>query len=426
MKAHAIPRADPPPARPGAIVMATLLIAFAFAMPPDLVAYSVYAASMLIALGLYTLFFARDVLRGMIFKQYLLFAGLALLYVSLSVLGVIRPAMRLSDPGLVVPQAAGLLLIITALPAFTHAAGMIFLPRLRVVPFAAILLAVLLSVLFLRHTENILIRGGIYGVRAPALLLHFLYFFVVLRISDNRGIRCLLLLLPLPFSGAASNALIQLALAGLVLARRPQQALLALVAGLIVLILGLTYFLDPLRSLGLVDPNVGIRSILWRHAIESVATHPLGIGYGSGWTDFQALRDPGIRHLYAFSLSRSLQVANHSSFLDLPLRLGWLGLLLFGSMLYRLWRDCAQRPFALEATAALFIVLIAAAFNPVVESARSALFVALALGYMRATAMFAPENASRADKPLPDTIVPAISPRERRVALAAQDGGAIL
>ncbi|WP_324741235.1 O-antigen ligase family protein [Tsuneonella sp. CC-YZS046] len=426
MKAHAVHPADPPPARQGAVAMATLLIAFAFAMPPDLVSYSAYAAAMLIALGLYTVFFARDVLRALIFKEYLLFAGLALLYVGLSVFGVIRPAMRLSDPGAVLPQAAGLLLIIAALPAFTHAAGMIFLPRLRIVPFAAIMLAVLLSITFWRDTENILIRGGVYGVRAPALLLHFLYFFVVLRISGNRGIRCLLLLLPLPLSGAASNALIQLALAGLVLAGRPRQVLLALVAGLIALMLGLTYFLDTLRGIGLADPNVGIRSILWRHAVESVATHPLGIGYGSGWTDFQALRDPGIRHLYAFNLSRSLQIANHSSFLDLPLRLGWLSLLLFALMLRRLWRDCAQRPFALEATAALFIVLVAAAFNPVIESARSALFVALALGYMRATAMFAPENAARAGKPLPDAFVPAISPRERRVALAAQNGGAIL
>lgn len=413
--------------RTPAIAIAGSLIAFSFAISPDALSNAAYAGLMLAVLGFYTAIFARDVWRGMIFSEYLLFAGLALLYVGLSASGLIHPALRLYDHGAVLSQSAGLLLVIAAFPAFAHAAGVIFLPRLRILPLAMILGAVTLSLIFWRYTENIVIGGGIYGVRAPALLLHFLYFLVVLRVTPNRGTRCLLLLLPLPLSGASSNALIQLALAGLVVMQKPQHALPVLTASLAALILVLTYSIGVLQEMGLADPNVGIRSILWSHAIGSVAAYPLGIGYGSGWTDFQALRDPGIQHLYAFNPTRSLQIANHSSFIDLPLRLGWPGLLLFALLLRRLWRDCAQRPFALEAMAALAIALIAAAFNPVMESARSALFVALALGYMRAARISAEDGFLNAAMfpAAENAVVQTVSPRQRRVALAAQDSGAI-
>jgi hypothetical protein len=411
----------------GAIAAAMLLLGFAFAMPPDLAGYATYAALMAGALGLYTVAYARNIFKGLFFREYLMFSGVALAYVALSAIGLLRPGLRFYDSGAILPQAAGLLLTIAAFPAFTHAIRALSLPRPRIAPFALVLIALLFSIILFRDDENIVTRGGIYGVRAPALLLHFLYFLAVLRIANRRWARCFLLLLPLPLTGAASNALIQLALAGLVAAPAPRQMLAVLAPGLILLVLGLTYFLDALKGSGLIDPNVIIRSILWRHAIQGVLTHPLGIGYGSGWSDFQALRDPGIRHLYAFTLSRSLQVANHSSLLDLPLRLGWLGLALFALMLRRLWRDCAGHAFALEAAGALAIVLVAAAFNPVIESARSAIFVALALGYMRATALFAADAAAAGSAPMPRPApapVVTITPRERRTILAGQYRGA--
>jgi hypothetical protein len=396
-------------------------IAFLFAFPPKLLSATGYSALVIGISLVYFLANSAAVLRRGFFASYLLFAGLALLVILGSRLELFEFVGRDFDPGRIFNHAGGMLVLIALIPNLAHASGVVFRPQLPLIPLAAICGLAIISVLLFQPDENVFLNFGLYGVQSPGMLLQFSYFLLVLKARDPR-IRALLLLLPLPLLSAASNVAIQLALAGFVLSPRWRGFpifLTGLLATLIMLIAWPPAWLEPFIA---ADINSNVRSHLWHEALPELATNPLGIGYGTSWQSQEALRDPVIWRLFANEEFRSQVLPNHSSLIDVPLRLGWLGLVLFAAMVVQGWKAAWRSDLAIQAGGAMTMAMVACTFNPAVESARSAIFIAFAIAYLRAASLRPVQLVE--PEPDPETKhTPAMldmSPADRRRLMAQQ------
>ena len=399
--------------------LATAYLLFIAILPPQ-IGNAAYAGAMLAATGAYLLPDMSARIRQYIFAEYVAFTSLVLAYVALSAVQVLRVDGRLFEAQSIAPQSAGLLLICVTLPGLTKATRVLFAQKARVMPLLVLAGISAIAAVTWRQSESIIASGQLYGVLAPALFIQFAIFAATVTLITNAVARTIILLLPIPFLGAASNVVVQIALIGVMLIPFHKWLVrlltIALVLSMILAITG-SNWLDPLVR---ADTNTMVRLQLWRSAAPDLFANPFGIGFGTAYSDFRAFADPFIYHVYKGNEQSSLTIANHSSLIDLPLRLGLFGLLLFVLMVRRCFNDALHSPQALLATGAIATVLVTGAMNPMVESARSALFVAFALGLARGVAI--PEIAmfaARATQPVEPVHAPE-TPAQRRKTLAAQ------
>ncbi|MHA6316783.1 O-antigen ligase family protein [Altererythrobacter sp. CAU 1778] len=405
----------PAPALPCEQAAALAYLLFLVALPPAIGA-ALYAALIFAGSAIYLLPQGRASLGQLVFGEYLAVAGIVLLYLLLSTTGWFAWPGRLRSGDAVAPQAAGLLLVCACIPGLTKVSRVLFADRARLLPFAVLATLCLWSALTWRRDESIILEGQLYGVLAPALFIQFSIFIAVVTLTRNRAARVVLLALPLVFMGAASNAVIQLSLIALVLAGGHVWTLRTLAVLLGIGVLTAIYsasWLDPLVA---GDTNSLVRLHLWREAWSGILSHPLGLGFGSGFTETAAMNDPVIAKVYKYDAASALSIANHSSLLDVTLRLGLPGLIAFVLVMHRALAQARGTRQYLPAAGAIAMVLVAGAMNPILESARSALFVAFAIGFARGIAL------DRQSKPALriDRTVSQPSPAERRRALAAQ------
>ncbi len=399
--------------------LATAYLLFVAILPPQ-VGSAAYSTLMLAATAAYLLPDMSGRIRQYVFSEYVAFTALVLVYVALSVVQVLRVDGRLFEAQSIAPQSAGLLLICVIVPGLTKATRVLFAQKARVMPLLVLAAFSAIAAVTWRQSESVIAGGQLYGVLAPALFIQFAIFAATVTLVANPLVRTIILLLPIPFLGAASNVVVQIALIGVMLIPFHKWLVrlltFALVLSMILAITG-SNWLDPLVR---ADTNTMVRLQLWRSAAPDLFAHPFGIGFGTAYSDFRAFADPFIYHVYKGNEQSALTIANHSSLIDMPLRLGLFGLLLFVLMVRRCFNDALHSPQALLATGAIATVLVTGAMNPMVESARSALFVAFALGLARGVSI--PEIAqfnSRTDY-TPEPAQAFETPAQRRKNLAAQ------
>ena len=402
-----------------------LYMAFMFALPPKALGTQLYAGLLVGASLVYFLAYTEQIIRQARHWAYLSIALLVALQVLISYLNISGVEGRLFDADKIITQSAGMMIFLIVMPNFMHAASAVFLPGIAASRAMLIAVSISASIILWQQNENIFADYGLYGAQSAGLMLQLLYFLLVLR-APNPVAQALLLLAAMPLLNAGTNIVIQLALVLLVLSRHYSLAIGLLGALMAVITFVIAYPPDWVAALLASDPNAMVRSQMWRNALATIAERPLGIGYGTAWSNEQALKEAALMNAYSRDSDRALEVANHSSFVDITLRLGWLGLGLFIALIASFWRSAAQSPWSLPAAGILTIALVAATLNPMLESGRAALIMAFALAYLRA--------AGLGSTPLPDQEVigdaaarggqnATLSPRERRKQLAMLDHG---
>lgn len=406
-----------------AVPAATVLVSVLFALPPDASSPWAYTAAVVSLAASYLLVFFRNIRSSLRSGEYLLFAALVLGYIALSWLGFLRVDDRLFSHARVLPQAAGLLFMLITAPVLAHAARTIFIPRPRWASLVVILASAAGSGLLLQ-AETITVQGdGLYGVLSHGLMIQFIYFLFVLTVP-SRLLRFCLVLAPFPLLLAASNIAIQLVLALCVLLPRARTIIPLLAAFLMASTLAIAFQPGPLAPLIAGDGNTMVRSHLWRQALDAIPDHPLGVGFGHSSVTFEGLKDPYVQHVFSHRDKRSLEVANHHTYLDTALRLGWAGLALFLLLLARAWRRTRGAGLDVQAAGTFAFMLIPCAFNPVLESVHSTMFFAFGLGYLWAIRLAADEAAPDADETAApswqDAAMPPAQRRRELAALAAQ------
>ena len=362
--------------------LAGIYFIFVFALPPSLDA-GVYAGLITAASAAYVVpsLIRRE--TGFANRPFLLLGLIFLVYLAISLAGIFDTTGFIFSRSEIPFQAAGLGLFFVLTPALAKASRHLLVPRPRNVWMVLALVIVSLSVVFLFDESQSIFRGGqLYGTLAPPLLLQFLYFVLALRISEKRLVRLLILLAPFPFLGASSNQISQLVFIALVLFARRDLVVLGLAGALAIFISVMVVRPAFFEEMMMSDLNTAVRSHLWQEASKVATQRPLGIGYGTSYTSLQAARDPFIAHVYQENPLEGLSIANHNSFIDLALRLGWAGLACFIALLVVCWRSQDKTSERLVAAALISMVMIVATFNPALESARASPFMALVIGYL--------------------------------------------
>jgi hypothetical protein len=356
--------------------------AFAFTLPP-LIGTPLYAGLLTAAvIPMLIMFIHRD--RRVDFASpTFLFGCLLVFYIGISFLGLLRQEGRLFSYAQIFSQAAGLLLILILAEPFSRSLEYVFLPKPRWKTIIFISVPILISVILFRR-EDVLLNGIFYGIIAPTMLGHFVYFLVVIHLVRRPIARAFLLVLPIPALGAMSNVLIQLSFAVVCLSSSYKALIVAVLTAFVVFIFAVAFPLPIVLEMIHNDSNTMVRSALWSRAIPAVISHPLGIGFGNSYTTVYEMGAHYVKNAYSWDYRRSLVVANHSSLLDTMLRLGWVGLPLLLWLFWRDGRNALAGPKRLSSTAIMIMLIVAGSVNPAVESVRSALFFAFGLGYLRA------------------------------------------
>jgi hypothetical protein len=356
-------------------------------------------------------------------REYVALVLLVAIYLVLSLASVLPNDGFLVRRSAISHQVSGLLVLVATYPAFVQVSRVLLVPRLKPLVLAVVGAVALASAVIFRPEDSNIVDGRLYGVHAPAMAIQLALFAVVTSLTSNHYARSLLLLVPLPLLGAASNIIIQLALSATCLVKGDRRMVIALAAALVIFIFLAAFPPAWVEELVRSDGNTLVRSRLWHGAITNIATHPLGIGFGTSYSDVQTMRDPVVRWAYSLRAERSFEVPNHSSFLDVTLRMSILAPIVVGALFWKNWRNLRSPELVLNGSALVAICLAMAAWNPVLEGARATLTIALAAGYMRAAALYESERRSRPTARLAFNDEAAVTPRERRARVAAQRAG---
>jgi len=391
---------------------------FAFALPTSLDPLT-YALSMIAASLFLTIPQIKYDPGEIVSKEYLAFCAVILFYLVVSIFGVLPRSGFFYDRSHIIHQSAGLLLTAATYPAFVVAARWLFFPRtsLLFLATAAILSVVLSQVI---AESNVIIADQLYGAKSSVVLMQFVWFLVAWS-TGRKMFQIPMMLLPILVLGSATNLLIQAALIGILLTRGNRALPIAIVVAMAVFIYLMASENPFMVRLIEGDPNSLVRAHLWAGAAVNIVKHPLGLGFGTTYTDVVTRYDPMILFgPYGTDLSRAFEVANHNTFLDTLLRLGPLGFVALLALLFNSWWRLRQPRQIMMGSALLAITIVICGLNPILESAQSALFVAFATGYLRAARRHDEATAAPAwvqpvvHRPRPE------SPRERRQQLAAQ------
>lgn len=316
--------------------------------------------------------------------EFLAFVGLVGLYVLLSIGHVFPTEGFLFNRFYVTHQASGLLIFAATYPAFVKASRSLLFAREAALDITIVAIISFVVGITLRPGENMILDGQLYGSMSPVMLVQFSFFIVVVALVRGRLSRALLLLLAVPFMGAATNLLIQLALAITCMFKGNRTIPLAIFGSLLIFVLLMAFpphFIDEIIR---ADSNSHVRAQMWHEALPIIVSHPLGIGFGTSYTDLQAMRDPIILHTYSGNLERSFEIANHNSFIDTALRMGIMGLILLMFLFWKSWSKLRGDENLLIGSAVLCICLIASGLSPTFEGGRAILFMTLGTAYLRA------------------------------------------
>lgn len=405
-------------------LLATLFLAFAFALPTGLnpVAYGGL-------LGVASLIMIAPRFGGSIKElfppEYLAFAALVLIYTLLSIANIFPHNQMLFDRSHIPHQVSGLLILMVVYPAFVEASRGVFFPTVGAANIAIAAAFALISALIFRPDDNLILEGRLYGTMAPVIFAQFAWLVVIKSLVPYRAVQALLMLAPLPLMGAGTNVFIQILAAVVCLAGGSRKIVLA-AAGTVFAFTILMAFPPPfIERLIELDSNSLIRSRMWHGAIPNIFAHPLGVGFGTSYSDLGTMHDPYVMAGYSYQPERSFEVGNHSSFIDTALRMGLVGLVIVIALFWKSWSKIRQRTQIFYGSVLLSICLLSCAMNPILESGRAVLFVAFAAGYLRAAACWemlgSPVADDVAQAALPETFD--LTPRERRARLASQDTG---
>lgn len=397
-----------------------LYIAFMFALPARILGTELYAILLIGVSLVYFLANAAQILALARMPAYFWLCVVFGLCLAFSYTGLLNPSGRLFDTGRIIPQSASMFIFLIILPNFMHAAGQACMPDMPVSRIMTIAVIIILSVILWQPDEMVIVGFGLYGAQSAGLMLQLLYFLMVLRTPSPIS-RAALLLLALPLMLAGTNFGIQLVLIGLVLTPYLRHAIIALASLAVIVILIFAYPPDWFYALLATDANSLVRSQMWHNALSTIMHQPLGIGYGTAWSDEHALKFAALSNAYSHNTERALDVANHNSFIDVALRLGWAGLILFIVLIIQLWRGASRSALVLPAAGMFAMILVAATLNPMLESGRAALIVTFVLAYLRAAGL-QPLALTYIDSATP-TLPAALSPQERRRQLAGLDHG---
>lgn len=382
-------------ATPRQALQATLFLAFAFTLPPQ-IGTAAYATLLTLAAAIFTIPVLRHYPWRVLTWDYLLAVSVFAFYLPLSYKHILAPPDRLYSQAEIIPQAAGMMILLLTIPAFVEAMRVLMVWRRWGGALFFIGGVTLASIVLLRTGENIFLNGRLYGTLAPALMLQFLYFIFVLNLTSKPIWRTLLLLTAVPFLGASSNNGIQLGLAILALTRMHRTVVISMLIAALGFIFLMAFRPPFIEQAAAKDGNTWFRMIIWSNALSAIFQHPWGIGFGISSSTFAQMHNPGLWSVYGANIQRSLQIPNHNSILDTTLRLGVPGALALGIFTVRSCREMFRSPYAKIASAACIMTIVTCSLNPGIESARSAIFVAFAYGTMRAATALAPRRRTSA------------------------------
>lgn len=222
-----------------------------------------------------------------------------------------------------------------------------------------------LSMLFFGENFRPFYNLTLYSINNDTVIIHALLLIFIFSRRRPAFVDFVLLLLLLAASTSSGSTIASLCALVVRFFPLPRLAVCGLVLGLVAALL-----LAPFNYLALdaIDPNASLRALFWWHSIEAVSqTAGAGVGYGTeyiknefwelgrqSWTIVSNI-DPG-----------RLFISNHSTFYDVFLRLGVIGIVLFLYFVFRLGRIIFSQEIAnaRQVLAIFMIVFVNFCVNP--------------------------------------------------------------
>lgn len=169
---------------------------------------------------------------------------------------------------------------------------------------------------------------SIYTFTSDNMIVALAFLVFLFRSRRNMLIDCVLIVLMLAISTSAQSDLFFLWLFMLRVLQNSKLLILALAVGTTAFILIAPLYIEAVDG---IDPNSGVRAVLWRDAwVALFQTYGIGVGFGTEYitNNFSEIRGP---HDWSMVGSESdlIYVATHSTYYDVALRTGVVGLSLF-------------------------------------------------------------------------------------------------
>ena len=290
-------------------------------------------------------------------------AGLAAIYVIVSVLGLLHWDTLMFQPSAIPQQAAYAFLLPILVPVFAYYHERVFMCDRPFVVFDNWLILVALVSKLL--TPDGVSLGGLAVIQFFNVEAIFL-FLVVRRLfyiwSDLPLLRFVAVALIAVTAGSFQSQIVTVALAGLVIAPRFSRLILGgLVVSMLVAAIAATPFADEIWQL---DPNTGIRLFFWQDAIERIVSS-YGVGQGFGT---ETIRPVYVLSSYDVAIASVesddfILVGAHNAFIDTAYRMGLLGGALAVALYAHLLLNTMQfsgpsRTFDYFVCALLFVLLM--------------------------------------------------------------------
>ena len=168
----------------------------------------------------------------------------------------------------------------------------------------------------------------IYTFTSDNMIVALAFLVFLFRARRNILIDCIFILLMLAISTSAQSSLFFLWLLMLRVLQNSKLLILALAVGTTVFILIAPLYIEAVDSF---DPNSGVRAVLWRDTwVALFQTYGIGVGFGTEYitNNFSEIRGP-LEWSMVGSESDLIYVATHSTYYDVALRMGVVGLSLF-------------------------------------------------------------------------------------------------
>ena len=168
----------------------------------------------------------------------------------------------------------------------------------------------------------------IYTFTSDNMVVALTFLLFLFRADRNAILDCSYIVLALALSTSSQSLLFFLWLLALRVVGRARLLTLALILFTMLFILVAPLFVVAIDN---IDPNSGVRAVLWRDTwIALLETYGLGVGFGTEYITNNFYEIRGSRE-WSMVVSQSdlIYVATHSTFYDVALRTGIVGLGLF-------------------------------------------------------------------------------------------------
>jgi len=388
-------------------------ILFFAAIPTYIVGNNAYVISAIL-LSLFVTFYYRKY-----FFNYSMAALLAIfiVYFWLSNIDGIRGASDIYQKEFILKQSIQYILIFFSLPAFTVSLLSILINNKEKLFLGIIIPVLFVSNLTIAAQQNVMLGGKIYGTLTGSFLLELSIILYALKYIERLPYKLIILAVMFVFSGSATNQIVSAFSFAVLMLPYTSAVTIAGVAGVfavILVVLGLDG--DGMAALKEVDHNALVRAYLWKSVAAKIyASDFMGVGFG---VEYRPWRFVWLAKFHASLASMDgFVTANHNSFLDNFYRLGIGGFLALLGIIFQGWPRRVFSSLDMKVGCfVLFSVVVACAFNPMLESVRSLMGLSFGIGYLYALQQFyllkpvQPEALSAVADELP--------PRKRRVPLS--------